>query len=147
MWNYNPKDAESSWPMAAYEATIEKVEETISKKSGDPMLNVHLTVYGPNGQTQTLHEYITTAPAGSGRKGSLFKLRAIASALGLYEEFKAGKLNPHKLVGQNVLVQLAQEYDVQYGDKNVITQYSKLERLSPVTAGAAAEQDDSDLPF
>jgi hypothetical protein len=67
-------------------------EISFSKKNGgDPMLVVHVQVYGAGnttGQTQTINEYITAPPASSGRKGSLFKLKVIATAVGLLDQFK-----------------------------------------------------------
>jgi|SRR5581483_6631861 len=146
-FEYDPEDASSSWPKASYEASIEKVEETISKKSGDPMLIVRYKIYGgPGGSTQDLADYITNPPKGSGRKGSLYKLRSIAMVVGLYEEFQSGKLRPKQLVGKNLVVNLGQRIDPQYGDSNTIESYGKLERPMAI-AGAAGAGDDEEVPF
>jgi hypothetical protein len=147
MFDYDPKQASNAWPEGEYEASIEKVEESISKKNSDPMLIVHVQVYGTGptvGQKQTINEYITAPAPGSGRKGSLFKLKAIATAVGMLEQFKAKTLKPKTLVGKTVLVKLSVEEDPQFGDKNRIDSYAKLERLS---AKVAAGAEDDEVPF
>jgi hypothetical protein len=154
MFDYDPEQASSVWPAGEYEASIEKVEESISKEKvvdgrksgGDPMLVVHVQVYGAGnvaGQKQIIKEYITAPPPGSGRKGSLFKLKSIADAVGLLAEFKSKTLKPRTLVGKCAKVKLSVEEDSQFGDKNRIDSYAKLERLSPVAAGA----EDDEVPF
>jgi hypothetical protein len=150
MFNYNPEDASSAWPAGKYEASIEKVEESLSKKNNDPMLIVHVQVYGTGatvGQKQTINEYITAPPAGSGRKGSLWKLKAIATAVGLVDKFKTKTLKPKELVGKTALVELGVEEDPKFGDKNVITLYEKLERLSPQKVAVAVGAEDEEVPF
>ncbi len=147
-WNYDPEDANSSWPAADYEATIERVVETVSKKTGDPMLDIHFLVYGMDGQTQTVHEFITAPPKSSGRKGSLFKLRALAMIFGVYDAFKNGTLDPQSLRGQNLIVKLDRDVNPQFGDRNTIVGYEELKRpLAASTKAAPAAVVDEEVPF
>ena len=146
-FNYDPEQATNAWPAGQFEAAIIKVEEDLSKKTGDPMLKVSIEIYGTGkttGQKTTIVEYITAPPPGSGRKGSLFKLKSIAAAVGLVEKFKAKTLKPKELVGKTMLVDVEIEEDPKFGDKNVITSFGKLERLSKVVGG---DDSDEEVPF
>jgi hypothetical protein len=150
MFEYDPETASSAWPAGKYEASIEKVEESLSKKNSDPMLIVHVKVYGNGktlGQTQTINEYITAPSPSSGRKGSLWKLKAIATAVGLLDQFKTKTLKPKSLVGKTAMVELVVEEDPKFGDKNVIGLYEKLDRLSPKVPVAAGAEEDEAVPF
>lgn len=148
-FQYDPKDASSAWPAGSYEATISKVEKSLSKANNDPMLVITYTVYGaPGGPTRgqklsDLKDFITNPPKSSGRKGGLWKLRALCEAVGLGPAFTAGKLNPKQLEGKNLIVSLTETYDAKYGDQNKIDSYAPLDRapLAP-----AAEADD-EVPF
>lgn len=148
VFDYDPSQASSAWPAGGYEATIEKVEESLSKEKKDPMLIITFKVYGmpggpTKGQTISLKEYITAPPPDSGRKGSLWKLKVLADTLGLGEKFKTKTLRPKELNGKNLIVNLTVEESQQYGDQNRIDSYAKLERL---TAVAPAEVDE-EVPF
>jgi Protein of unknown function (DUF669) len=148
-FQYDPEMASSAWPAGSYEATITKTEESLSKKFSDPMLIVSYKIYGgPAGPTkgkvrEDLKDYITAPPREAERTGSLFKLKAIAQALGAYEKFKGKTLKPkNDLVGKNLIVNLTVEESAQFGDQNRIESYGKLDR-QPVAAGA----EDDDVPF
>lgn len=140
--SYDPQEASNAWPPMNYEGVIEKVEEKRSKKTDDPMLDVHIKVFNKAGETQMLHEYITRPPADSGRKGSLFKLRQIAAAIGMEEKFRQGALRPRELVGKNVMVMLKVESNPQFGDQNKVDYYEPVNRTS-----AAKPDDDDEVPF
>ena len=83
----------------------------------NPVIDMH---WGTFDQGYTVHEYITNPPKGAGRKGSLFKLRALAMVLGVYDAFKAGTLNPQTLRGCNLILKLDRQTDSNFGDRNVI---------------------------
>ena len=148
VFQYEPEQASNAWPVGSYEATIEKVEESISKAQGDPMLIVSYRVYGApggptRGKTLEMKDYITAPPADSGRKGSLFKLKAIAEVLGLADKFKTKALRPKQdLVGKNLIVNLTVRESAQYGDQNQVDSYAKLDRAPQVPV-----EEDEEVPF
>jgi hypothetical protein len=145
--NLDPEKAKSSWPAGSYEATITKVEESLTKAHGDPMLIVTYTVYGApggptRGKTLELKDYFTDPPTESGRKGSLWKLRALAHAVGLAEKFQTKTLRRKDLEGKNLIVELSSEYSEKYGDQNRVDSYTRLDR-----APAVPVEDDEEVPF
>jgi hypothetical protein len=148
MFEFNPKEGTTAWDEGQFEATVEKTEEDVSKK-GDPMLKVTYTVYHPSGKTQTLTDYFVRASSDGSRPGNLFRLKALCAAVGGEAEkaFKAGKLD-HKsmLRGKNVLLTLGIEESTQYGDRNRVEAYAKLDRRSAQPVAAAAEEDEA-VPF
>jgi hypothetical protein len=146
-FQYDPNDASSAWPVGSYEATITKVEKSLSREHKDPMLIITYTVYGaPAGPTKgkrlEVKDFITNPPKDSGRKGGIWKLRLICETVGLAREFSSGKLNPKALENRNLIVNFVIQQDPKYGDQNRIESYGKLDR-APLAAGA----EDDDVPF
>jgi hypothetical protein len=122
---YNPADAATAWPEADYPATLIKVEDAISKTSGQPMQVWTFEVFDDaNDRKQTIKDYVTAKAA--------FKLRDLAKALGQSDAFKAGTFQADENVGCNVLASLVIEQQDGYDDKN------KIGRVLPKTNGATA---------
>lgn len=153
--DYDPEKASTAWPVGSYEAAIVKVEESLSKEHGtpahgDPMLVVTYEIYGAaagstRGQKITLKDFFTNPPDGCAKKGSLWKLRALCTAVGLLEKFKAKTLKRRDLEGKNLIVNLSSSNDPQYGEQNKVDSYGKLEHAPAGKVAAGAEDDD--VPF
>src|SRR5690606_28105356 len=109
---YDPANASSAWPAGWYDATIEKVEDGVSKSSGNEMQTVTFTVYDTNGQQRDLTEYFVNS------SNSLWKYKQLAIALGQGEAFQAGSFNAANHTGDRLTIELKIEEDPEYGDKN-----------------------------
>lgn len=140
---YDPRSAISCLPEGTYEATIEKAEETTSK-AGKDMVVMHFKVYSNKGET-VLKEYIVGE--------TLFKLKRIAQAIGGEAAFDKGEFVPEDYQGRNLSLELTVEEDPEFGDKNRIKRYQKLERKSARPAAKQSArafdvgQGDDDIPF
>lgn len=131
-FQYNAKDASDCWPAGEYQAVIVKVEETISKSSGEPMQVISYEIYGNDGRTQTLKDYITHK--------TLFKLKKLAQALGRRAEFEASRFNAEDHVGASVVVELSVEETEDYGDQN------RIKKVLSAKGGQTPNQSGSSAP-
>lgn len=143
-WSYDKKDASSALPEGEYEATILETSIGTSQNSGKPMLTIVFTVYGDN-RTVTLRDWIVN-PDG------LWKLKKIADALGMREEFDKGQWVPP--TGKNLLVKLKVTESDAYGEQNNIVGYDKDASVSSGGARPKAATgvqhtpiSEDDIPF
>jgi hypothetical protein len=129
------------WPDGTYPARIEKAEETRSKQGND-MLKLTVSVLSPDGQSQTVYDYITYK-----RKPDVQRLEGLTSAIGKREQHDKGALEPRHLEKREVSVMLGYETsrNPQYPDRNKILAYTPANRSATVAAGAVDEDDD--VPF
>ena len=97
-FHYDPKDASSAWEKADYDARLEHVENTHSQTSGEDMQVLHLRVFHSDGREQVVKDYIV--------KKTLWKLRALAKALGKGAQFEAGTFQAEDCLGSNLTVEL-----------------------------------------
>ncbi len=146
-FKYSHKDAVRVFPKGDYEAIIVAAVDGTSKTSGNPMLTVKFRVYSTTGGEMLLDEYIVTP-------GTVFKLGAIAKALGKSDEFKADTFDVERYIGKSLIVELdIEEGNGDYPEKNRIKKYKPLDRAAsgkPVTTSSSAAHDpivESDIPF
>ena len=133
--SYDPKDAVSIWPNGNYTATIDRVEEKVSKQ-GNPMHELTLTVWKGAEQRQ-VRDYIAYPDM-------TWKLKRLAQALGVEDAFQAGKFDPEEYVGKNVALTLGiQPAKDGYDEKNTVRTYI---RSNGATADSESGVPD-DLPF
>ena len=129
------------WPNGTYPARIEKAEEARSK-SGNDMLKVTVSVLSPDGQSQTVYDYITYK-----RKPDVQRLEGLTEAIGKRKQHDAGTLEPHHLEKKDVSVQLGYETskNPQYGDRNKILAY--MPATETKQAAPDDDEDDDSVPF
>lgn len=85
-----------------YMATIEVVEETVAKSSGNPMLKVKYSVDGTN--NKLFDNFVLTDAA-------MWKLKELLGSLG-YDTSEIVDLDVNELVGQQVqLIVIQEEYE------------------------------------
>lgn len=114
--NYNPKDAATCWDEGAYDASLVKVESGVSKSSGKDMEILHFRCYHPNGNEQTIKDYIVVP-------STLFKLKRLAIAIGQKAEFENGTFQAENYINSNVKVFLKVDRQDGFDDKNVIDKF------------------------
>lgn len=110
---YKKEDAVLCWPAAEYDATLEGVEDTTSKSSGNPMQVLTWRVFHPDGREQLVSDYIVI-PSGT------FKLKQLAVALGKKQEFESETFQADNNIGANVIAELVIEQQEGFDDKNKI---------------------------
>jgi len=135
--NYNPKDAVLVVPEGDYTATLKAVEEGVSK-AGNDMYVLTWIVHAPKGPV-TLKDYVPIPDM-------VWKLRKIARALGRVEDFDAGRFDPARHEGKNLVVSLSIQEDEKYGDQNRIGNYKAREGAAPMAVTVQPEKDD-EIPF
>lgn len=121
---YNPKDASNCWPDGDYDATLTKVEDGVSKKSGNEMQTWTFEVYHNDGRKQIISDYVTV-PA------CTFKIKQLAIAMGQKAEFEAGTFDASNYINSGVIVALITEESDGFDDKN------RIKKVKP--AGAKVE--------
>lgn len=115
-----------------YLATIDAVEDTISKSSGNPMWVIEYVIHGPT-QTTSVRDYIVK---------DTWRTKALAKALG--DESK--HFNPLKYIKARLMVTLTIEAHEKYGTSNKVEGYSAAEgQEAPSVKYAAVDEDE--IPF
>lgn len=139
-WNYNPKDAAECLNEGSYDAELTSVEQKTSKK-GSPMLEVIWTVpFG--GKDWKIRDYIVNP-------STLFKLKNIAKAWHLHNEFAEGRFDLAEHVNRLIVLKLTVENSAAYGDQNQIAGYGESSGQMPPRemAPPPPTNKDADIPF
>lgn len=147
-FDYDPSEASTVWPEGDYQAVIKSYEVGTSKTSGAPMMTLKLTVYNGE-QTREIDDYIVRKTDTS--KGTMWKLKSLASALGKAEEFKAKTFQVRDHIGDVVSVYLTvQEASGKYEERNQIGGYDEYTKPSPsataTTANASMNNNARRMP-
>ena len=113
-WTYNPSEAMECLPVGDYDAELTTVIEKTSK-AGNPMLEVTWSIMH-NGKVWPVRDYIVNP-------GTLYKLKGIARAWQMMQDFESGTFDLQEHVGAIIRVSLRVESSDVYGDKNQIQGY------------------------
>lgn len=141
MFQFNPKDAEGGLiPDGEYDAQVIEVDEQTSK-AGNAMLKMTVRIWASGG-TYQLVDYVVNP-------SSLWKLKRLASSVGLNDEFETGSLDSKRLVGKSFLAGVKTKKDPsgKYRDANVITKYSPCNQSTAAPRGPAPTDADDELAF
>lgn len=128
MFEYDPDDV--TWPDGDYTAEILTAADTMSKKTGNPMITFCWQAFWGN-KTTTIFDYI-----GAWNLGRLKRLCVAASV-----DFAGGKVDPGAFVGKRFNVALKTRED-----KNVISTFAAFDDTEPPSFPVGAA-DDPDIPF
>lgn len=137
------------WPKGWYPCTVQTCEEGTSQK-GNSFLKCEIDVYSATGAFKRITNYIMV----DGK--AAWQLRAAAEAFGLLEQYRAGALQSHEMVGKSAFVKVGIDEDKtgQYPPKNVISDYRdklpKKAEQANVTANVNDQPStdiDDNLPF
>lgn len=135
MADYDPRDAEKAcFPAGVYKAHIKAAEKTTSKSSGKPMFVFQIVIHDRQRGENTIWERCVVPSA-------MWKMKALAEAIGKVPEFNTGVFNPRDYVGANLEVEVDVERQSGYADKNVILEFMPLR-----SGGAPAKSDSGEYP-
>lgn len=121
MFNYNPKDAKKIFEPGDYSAELGVFEEKATK-TNKPMLVVNMQVFPrDSGPSIMMRDWIVNPD-------SIWKLKKLATALGVSDKFENQTFNPEDYQGNSVIVSLKVKDDPQYGEQNVVAGYKPFQK-------------------
>lgn len=125
------------WPNGEYAFEILEAEEA-ADKNGNDMLKLLVKVFKEDGGSQNIFDYVSGA-------WMEFKLRHLAEACGVLDDYEKGEIEAYQLVGKTGKCKLNVSKDKtgQYPDKNGIADYIVDSGLPK----APAQQEDDQIPF
>src|SRR5262245_2615995 len=118
-------------PKGEYEAVVSKALDKVSKSSGNEMIELDLTVYGPGGKEKLVRDWLVATDGGQA------KIQRFCKAAGQWDAYQAGEVSSHTCLDAHVRVKLGiDEGDGEYPPKNVVKDYlpAKLEPPKPPPA-------------
>ncbi len=171
MFNYTPMDEQEAMqerfqllPAGEYDAVIEKSEDKVSANSGNPMMDMTLSVYDQMGKPHTVRDFLVFT------KAMMWKVIHCAESVGAINQYKNGKLCSQVVRGSRVRVKIGIEEGKiisedklqgkpsgsKYPDKNKVDDYIKMSLVStsstqgsysrpPMQQGVV--DNDQDIPF
>lgn len=150
--DYNPKDAVQCWPEGYYDMELIKVEDKVSKSSGNSM-QVWTWRATNDGREQTINDYVVVPAA-------TFKIKQLAAALDKKDIFDAGRFQADDEIGCVVSGFLTIESQDGYDDKNKVkkvvaktvgstmaTGMRQRQRAPVPTDLPENEVNEADIPF
>lgn len=116
-----------------YDAVITASQDTISANSGNPMMDMTVTVYDENGKARDIRDFLVFT------KAMMWKVVHFADSAGILKEYEAGKLCSEVAIGKRVQVKITVEEGSEipqdklkgkplgskYPDKNKVEDYIK----------------------
>ena len=125
--------------------TIDKAEETVAKKSGNPMLKLELKVWDKNGTEGKVWDYIVDS--------ARWKILQLCDSIGRLELYDAGEVTPYALEGQSGKCIITVEKN-EHGERAKIKSYfPKVASKEEVKKEIKKKDDvpnydeDGDIPF
>lgn len=124
MVSFTPKSKEETQrkefpllPKGEYDFEVISSKEKTSK-AGNPMFEINLKVFGPDGQHQRLFDYLLLDDSGQ------WKLRHFCEATGMLDRYESGDLDEGELEGQvgRVKIKIQPAKDG-YPEKNAVEDY------------------------
>lgn len=105
------------WPKGEYDALVTEAVEKTSKKD-NPMIELTLTVYGPEGKEKSIRDWLVSTDGGQA------KIQRFCKSAGLWEMYQAGELSSDSCKDANVVVKLGcDDGDDEYPPRNNIRDY------------------------
>lgn len=141
-----------------YDAVISSSEDKQSS-TGNPMMDVTLTVYDEEGRTHNVRDFLVFT------RSMMWKIISCADSAGILPEYNQGRFCSNTLINKNVRVKIGIEEGRQipedrlqgkpvgsvYPAKNKVTAYIKKSEQKPLghaKPSVAIEQlEDEDVPF
>lgn len=101
-----------------YDFQVQEAEDKTSKQ-GNEMIALNLKVYGPDGGTQFIRDWIVYTDSAMNR----LKLRRFCEAADMLEAYRSGHIDAIDCVGRSGRVKIAIRTDDQYGPQNCVRDY------------------------
>jgi hypothetical protein len=123
-----------------YDAVITASQDTLSATSGNPMMDMTVSVYDAQGKSHDVRDFLVFT------KAMMWKVVHFANSAGILKEYEEGKLCSQVATGRNVRVKIVVEpgseipedklkgklLGSKYPDKNKIEDYVKKEDQKPL---------------
>lgn len=123
-----------------YDAIITASQDTKSSNSGNPMMDMTVTVYDTNGKPHDIRDFLVFT------KAMMWKVVHFANSAGILKEYEEGKLCSQVAIDKHVRVKVVVEEGKEipidklkgkpigskYPDKNKIDDYVKKEDQKPL---------------
>lgn len=135
MSRYDP-NATPCLPEGEYEAYIVSAVDTVSKSSGNEMVEMTFRVYHGTSQITIKDWFLFSQP---------WKLKKVAKAVGSLASYETGEFNENDYVGKSLTVVLKVEEQDDFDPQNRVSAYKSLQRQTKATG--AEISDDPDVPF
>lgn len=129
----------SAWDTGIYDFEVIAAIEKVSKK-GNPMFELELTLFKPNGATRKCKAWIVMT------EGMRWQLRHFCNATGLAEKYASGNLADRDLVGRTGSAQVG----INDNGYNCVDDWVAGDvevKGKPDPSYSAGDDDDSDIPF
>lgn len=139
-----------------YDAVVDKAEARISANSGNPMMELNLTVYDEEGKPHQIRDFLVFT------KNMMWKAIHCADSADLTKEYEEKKFCPELIQGKGVRIKVStQEGSVipqdklkgkaigsRYPDKNVVDDYVKKDEQKPLAKPVEDDPFGQDqIPF
>lgn len=120
------EDAAGCFPKGEYDALVANATEKTSKSSGNPMIEVDLTVYGPDGHESNVRDWLVGTDRGQ------YKIQRFCKSADLWETYQAGELCAESCKELHVTVKLGiKEGDGSYPPCNKVLDYMPRKAVAP----------------
>jgi hypothetical protein len=140
-----------------YDAVISASQDTHSANSGNPMMDLTVTVFDENGKPHDIRDFLVFT------NNMMWKVRHLADSAGLLEEYEAQLLCSEVVIDKRVRVKVVVEQGGEipqdrlkgkplgskYPDKNKIEDYVKKEDQKPLNYSKPKSEpfEDDDIAF
>jgi len=145
-----------------YDAVIEKSQDRVSSNSGNPMMDMTLSVFDEQGRSHSVRDFLVFT------KSMMWKVIHCADSAGIIDQYKSGKLCSDLIQGKRVRVKIGIEEGKiipeeklqdkspgsKYPDKNKVEDYLKVgvsslpRKENNYNTAATSKLDDEDnIPF
>ena len=133
-------------PDGIYEFSIYSAEDKQSK-SGLPMIQLKLEIYGNLLGTKYIFDYLVSSNHPITQK----KIRHFCYATGLEDLYELGEISSHHLMSKSGKLILGIEDSEKFRKKNKVIDYMAFSKTDPISFGKQNSDDksliDDDLPF
>lgn len=138
------------FPKGIYDAVVKAAVEKTSKTSNNPMFEVELTVYGPEGKERSVRDYLVCTDGGQA------KIQRFCKAAGQWDAYQSGELCGDTFNNSSLRVKLGiDEGTGEFPPKNKVVDYlpptpkapAEVAGVSAVQRKAASGLPDADIPF
>ncbi len=138
-----------------YDAIISASQDTKSANSGNPMMDMTVSVFDDNGKSHDVRDFLVFT------KTMMWKVVHMADSAGILKEYEEGKLCSETVIGKRVRVKINVEQGgiipedklkgkplgSKYPDKNKIEDYVKKEDQKPLATNNDDPFKDDDIAF
>lgn len=138
-----------------YDAIISASQDTVSTNSGNPMMDMTVSIFDDNGKSHDVRDFLVFT------KPMMWKVVHCADSAGLIPEYENHKFCSEVVIGKRVRVKITVEQGSEippdklkgkpigskYPDKNKIEDYVKKEDQKPLASNRSDSFLDDDIAF